>query len=495
VAATRAIGEDAVRLADWCLADGMGQAAVEALELGRALVLHAATVAADIPALLRDAGRADLALEWSAGGRPDIDAVPNDLRRRVLTALRDGAAERRLLAAPETGQLTAALRATRTDALVYLIPESDATQGRAVIVMADGRILACALPDLATSAGGAVDRFAVAYRDRRRALADGDGGDVGATARFGARLGELCDWAWTAAVGPILDVIKTDAQSAGPLRLSMAPFGILGIVPWHAARLRTAGRDRYACAEAIFTTCASGRQLIDSAARPRVPVTAASAVFVANPYGDLRWARLEIDGICSALYPGAQRLGEPGQAPAGPDEILACLSPAGRDGIRPGVLHFGCHARAGQTPEQSSLLLAGGELPVDAILTQARTRHPGSPGGLVVLSACASDLTLTDFDEALTLSSAFLAAGAAGVVGSRWEVVDLPTALLMFLFHRHLVRNPDESPAEALRAAQLWMLDPHREPPPEMPAPLAAQARRAFIPDPLAWAAFTYHGK
>jgi CHAT domain-containing protein len=65
----------------------------------------------------------------------------------------------------------------------------------------------------------------------------------------------------------------------------------------------------------------------------------------------------------------------------------------------------------------------------------------------------------------------------------------------MFLFHRHLVRNPDQSPAEALRAAQLWMLDPHREPPPEMPAPLAAQARRAFIPDPLAWAAFTYHGK
>jgi len=159
------------------------------------------------------------------------------------------------------------------------------------------------------------------------------------------------------------------------------------------------------------------------------------------------------------------------------------------------VLHLGCHASAEDTPERSRLRLAGGDLRVDRILAQARTRAPGSPGGLVVLAACTSDLTLTDFDEALTLSSAFLAAGAAGVVGSRWEVDDLNTALLMFMLHRHLVRHPGESPADALRAAQLWMLDPRREAPAEMPAPLAGHARRLSVPDPLAWAAFTYHGQ
>jgi CHAT domain-containing protein len=150
---------------------------------------------------------------------------------------------------------------------------------------------------------------------------------------------------------------------------------------------------------------------------------------------------------------------------------------------------------AGDTPEESRLILAGGDLPVSRILDQARARKPGSPGGLVVLAACTSDLTVADYDEALTLSSTFLAAGAIGVIGARWEVDDLFTALLMFMLHRHLVENPDQSPARALHAAQLWMLDPQREIPTEMPKSLAAQARRIAISSPFAWAAFTYNGQ
>jgi CHAT domain-containing protein len=61
--------------------------------------------------------------------------------------------------------------------------------------------------------------------------------------------------------------------------------------------------------------------------------------------------------------------------------------------------------------------------------------------------------------------------------------------------HRHLARNPHEGPAEALRGAQMWMLDRHREVPFDMPEPLAAQARRADACSPYAWAAFTYHGQ
>jgi CHAT domain-containing protein len=122
------------------------------------------------------------------------------------------------------------------------------------------------------------------------------------------------------------------------------------------------------------------------------------------------------------------------------------------------------------------------------------SRAVDAPGGLVVLAACSSAHTLADYDEALTLTSGFLAAGASGVIGSRWPVSDVRTALLMFMLHRHLARHPRGSPADALRAAQLWMTDPSRQPPGDMPALLADEVTRQETPDPGAWAAFTYYG-
>ncbi len=140
-------------------------------------------------------------------------------------------------------------------------------------------------------------------------------------------------------------------------------------------------------------------------------------------------------------------------------------------------------------------MLAGGEaLPVSRILAQARHRDSDAASGLVVLAACTSDLALADHDEALTLASAFLAAGTAGAIGARWAVPDNHTAPLMFMFHRHLVRDAGGGPAAALRAAQLWMLDPDREIPAEMPAELA-NLSRAAAGRPYAWAAFTGHGQ
>lgn len=72
------------------------------------------------------------------------------------------------------------------------------------------------------------------------------------------------------------------------------------------------------------------------------------------------------------------------------------------------------------------------------ILEQARARPAGAPGGLVVLDACVSDHLAGEFDESVTLSTAFLAAGATGVAGSRWEVLDGPTGLMMYVCHDRL---------------------------------------------------------
>lgn len=67
-------------------------------------------------------------------------------------------------------------------------------------------------------------------------------------------------------------------------------------------------------------------------------------------------------------------------------------------------------------------------------------------------------------DEALGLSTAFLAAGAAGVVATLWPVDDYSTALLMSRFYESLIETGSRpghphggDPAAALRAAQLWL--------------------------------------
>jgi hypothetical protein len=64
---------------------------------------------------------------------------------------------------------------------------------------------------------------------------------------------------------------------------------------------------------------------------------------------------------------------------------------------------------------------------------------------------------------------------------------------MMFMLHHHL--HQGRRPMDALRAAQLWMLDPSRAVPPEMPAALAAEASRPELAHISAWAAFTHQGQ
>ncbi|MFE3610407.1 CHAT domain-containing protein, partial [Streptomyces goshikiensis] len=170
------------------------------------------------------------------------------------------------------------------------------------------------------------------------------------------------------------------------------------------------------------------------------------------------------------------------------------------------VCHVNCHATARATPSASSLDLHPAA-PVPQVLTLAEIqalahgRDPSAPGGLLVLANCTSDLTLADYDEALTLSTAFLTAGAASVVGSLWAIADdIRTSMVMYVFHQYLTGrglpgHPEAvgSPADALRAAQLWMLDPHRIVPPALSAVL--EERPGLDLDaPHIWAAFTHHG-
>jgi hypothetical protein len=74
------------------------------------------------------------------------------------------------------------------------------------------------------------------------------------------------------------------------------------------------------------------------------------------------------------------------------------------------------------------------------------------------------------------------------VVASRWGA---PAVLFM----THLLRREGRPVWAALRAAQLWMLDPRRVIPPEMPAELASAVGTADASAALAVAAVTHWGR
>jgi CHAT domain-containing protein len=226
-------------------------------------------------------------------------------------------------------------------------------------------------------------------------------------------------------------------------------------------------------------------------------------VLIADSRPSLYATAAGVEYIRATCYPAAAffgyaytdlaSCGVSGAAAATPADVLAALPGAASGGAS--VLHFGCHGQAKIPVLRSRLDLGqGGGLAVQRILHQARERSQSEPGGLVVLASCLSDVTEADYDEALTLATAFLSAGSAGVVGARWSVAEGDTALFMVNFHHHLNCGPAD-PARALRSAQLWMLDPRRAVPDGLPRILREEASQPGLADPAAWAAFAYQGR
>lgn len=519
VAAGRSGSGFAQTVACWHLVDGFPEAAVRVLELGRGLVLHAATAGTLISGELRAAGHGDLFAEWdraksaerSPAGDDTMAAVlgelidpsgpqaPDDLRRRVFDALGTTPQGLRLTNPPEVADIAEAVRRTGAEALCYLLPRrslpgGSTAHGRALLVTADGRVEELPLPELTTDPGGAVAEYA----DALTGIADPPDSARGEIQRRRWReaLDAVCDWAWPAAVGPLLDRFARPGDR--PPRLVLVPMGRLGVVPWHAAR--TAGH--YAVEKAVLSYAASGRQLIDAARRPRLDLTT-DAVIVSDPTGELTWSNAEARAL-GRRYPGSRRLARPtaaaGVGIADPETVLAALPSADTPGAS--LLHLSCHGYGLGSPAESHLRLirvtdgtvAAAPLTVERILRRAEGRPEAASGGLVVLSACFSDLTVADHDEALTLASAFLAAGAATVVGTRWQIAERAAALLGVVFHHHLTQG--HPPPDALRAAQLWMLDPDRTVPGLPPALAAlATADDLDLTEVAAWAAFTHQGR
>lgn len=118
------------------------------------------------------------------------------------------------------------------------------------------------------------------------------------------------------------------------------------------------------------------------------------------------------------------------------------------------LLHFAAHAVLDpKHPKRSAVVLAPGS-GEDGLLQPHEIATLDLDGAVVVLSTCrsASGETLAG-EGPLSLSRAFLQAGASTVIGSLWPLRDDETAELFDAFYRHLAagRTVSESLAEAQR--------------------------------------------
>ncbi|MBD1868470.1 CHAT domain-containing protein [Cyanobacteria bacterium FACHB-471] len=145
------------------------------------------------------------------------------------------------------------------------------------------------------------------------------------------------------------------------------------------------------------------------------------------------------------------------------------------------ILHFATHGLLNdRSPEKSGLVLSQIN-PLDRASFLSLTDVFGLrlSAELVVLSGCRTGLGANLRGEGLVgLTRGFMYAGAERVLVSLWSVDDEATAALMSRFYDELI-DKNNSPAEALRAAQLQLL----------------QDSDSTWQTPYYWAAFTLQGE
>ncbi|WP_328618139.1 CHAT domain-containing protein [Amycolatopsis sp. NBC_00355] len=492
----------AIGLARRCVKADNLAAALRALDTGRGLMLFAATELAKVPARLEAAGHTELARRWETEG-----AEAGDLRREVLSVLTQASEEAgSLLDPPSVAEIRSALASLAADALVYLVPAEPPLPGLALIAHVDGSLAWMALPELSVREDASVERYLAALADRSSRDLAAPPDDDPLVGSFDA----LCDWAWGAAMGPLLDGYfgRRAPRADGTVpRIVLIPMGDLARVPWQAARRRD---GVHAVELAAVSQAVSAQLLCENAARGPVSASAGGLVVGDPDTGDvargLDAARLEAHSVRQAFYRGARYVGRRPNGTVSPsgrgsaDEVRRWLVDSG-----PGagaMLHLACHGSfaAGLEDAKSFLLLAAAdpgdpgcdELSAEEIL-ELLVASPGHQVGLVVLAACNTGRSVHGYDEAYSLGTAFLAGGARSVLSTQWSIPDAQTPSLMYLFH-HYCRREGLPPWQALRQAQMWMLDPGRVPPAGMPAELLAAVPHGEPAPVAAWAGFIHFG-
>lgn len=491
VGVVREAGEYAAEVARRCLRQEDPLGALRALDAGRGLALFAATEAPTFADRLDRVGRPGLAAEWRAAvASGDHTLAGPELRRTVLTALEADGAAQDLWTPPDLTEIRDALTTVDGDALVYLVPGAERHPGYAVVVPRSGPVAHLPLPALRGADDSVVARFLRA--------ADGSSQE-----ELAAALDDVTGWAWDVALQRLTAVVEAWPATGDTRvpRLVLVPMGVLATIPWQAAR-DPAGDlvlRRVAISHAV-----SARMLCRTAATPPVPTTPAGLVVGDPDTGSeadvLLDSRVEAYAVREVLYPGARFLGTRPSGTTGVSgrgtaaevrEWLRSTDPAAGT-----LLHLSCHGVLENRTERPTayLRLAGDERLSADELVALMASAPARRVGTVVLAACRTDASIAGHDEAYSLGTAFLAGGAATVLSTLWRVPDHAAAGLVFM--THLFHRRDRLPLwAALHAAQLWMVDPARRYPDEMPRPLRWGLENATLEAATAWAGLVHGGR
>lgn len=506
--------DEATALAYGYLADGDLDGAIGTLEVGRGLLLQSATKFADVPERLSWLGAPQLADRWAAVvGDRDPAFAPVALRREVMERLAApmpvGAGVRG--PAVEPAEIRATLAHLGVDALIYLVPGRPGGGPGAAVIVTPSVSSHLLLPSLNRASAPELAVFLKQDQTRDTRWADPRPPEQREltpaadpmVSSWRSGLDAVCRWAWTAAIGPLLDSLTHHHRlpTNRPPRLVLIPMGALARVPWHAAR---GPQGSYAVEGAVFSYAISARLLCDSALADELAASQ-SGLVLGNPdtgvaADSLTSAAIEAAAVRDAYYPAARYLGREASGAAAPDgrgsrtELERWLADTRADAGT--MLHIACHSTMipgpGDYEPASFLRLADGETLSTEDLLRGLVTGRSCGLGLSVLAACSSGVADERHDEAFSVAAALLAGGTRTVVSALWPLPDGDTSVLMFLFHHFRQRLPT---VDALRAAQMWMLHPESRESVPMPDLIRAQLSRADTASPAAWAGFVHMGQ
>ena len=239
-------------------------------------------------------------------------------------------------------------------------------------------------------------------------------------------------------LGPALSDIKGK-------ELMIVPHGILHYLPFQALY---SPRGKYLIEEhsLSYLSSASLLQFTTAKRKPRrEKILAVGNPRLINPAIELNAAESETREV-ARLYPGSTTLVKREAT----EEKIKRLS-MGYD-----VLHFAAHAELRDDDPLSSAILLANEGKEDGRLEVREIFQMNINADLVVLSGCETGLgKVSDGDEFVGLTRAFIYAGTPSVIASLWKVEDSSTARLMASFYKNLKTM---SKVKALRQAQLQLI-------------------------------------
>jgi hypothetical protein len=424
---------------------------------------HSAELFPEMLKLVKKAGAFGELTESTESMRADLDEVLTEIRRLPGFAAFATPLGIKEIAQAAAGAPLVYLAATPAGGMALMVEES----GRVTPAWLDALTDAEVHTRVGTAYLAAYQRWRRAedaFAQARRAgspLAENRWAEmVDAHERWCEALDVVTRWAWDSLMGPLLQMLERRQFH----RAVLIPHGLLQVLPLHAAwrEAPDAADGRcFAMEQVLLTYAPSARSL--RLRRPQPLAEGDPILLIDDPRQDLEHSEGAMILRLARFTPALTTKLHGDEANW---ERVARALPGAR------LIHFAAHGLAdADHPMSSRLELSGSSLTLQDLL---KMQLAGDP--LVFLSACETTFPGTALpDEVISLSTGFLQAGAAEVIGTLWLVNDEAARAVALEFYRAW-RVEGFPPADALRHAQL------------------ALRHDPSFAEPLFWSAFTFTG-